>query len=110
MSKAHLWRDVSPQSGLGGELNDPGSRAMFYVYILKSENNPERFYVGFTADLKARFADHNAGRSVHTNKYRPRVLFWYSAFSGEKSARAFEKYLKTGSGRRFQNRHLNMDD
>ena len=34
---------------------------MWYVYILRSINNPEQEYFGATADLKRRLSDHNAG-------------------------------------------------
>ena len=44
---------------------------MFYVYLIRSEEHPERRYVGFTTDLKERMATHNAGGSVHTAKFKP---------------------------------------
>ena len=34
---------------------------MQYVYILRSMTDPERYYGGTTADLKARLGKHNAG-------------------------------------------------
>lgn len=42
-----------------------------YVYILVSEANPDRHYVGSTSDLDARLATHNAGKVNHTSKYKP---------------------------------------
>ncbi len=75
---------------------------MFYVYILQSTNFQEHFYVGYTADLKKRLQEHNDGRSVHTNKFRPWCLCGYVAFDSEEKAQKFEKYLKTGNGRIFQ--------
>jgi predicted GIY-YIG superfamily endonuclease len=36
-----------------------------YVYILVSETNPGRQYIGLTADLNARLAAHNAGKVSH---------------------------------------------
>jgi predicted GIY-YIG superfamily endonuclease len=56
--------------------------------------------------LRTRFKEHNQGKSYHTNKYRPWKLLNYFAFSNPEKARAFEKYLKTGSGREFVKRHL----
>ena len=44
---------------------------------------------------------HNAGEVTHTSKYRPWKLRTYIAFSDEKRAFAFEKYLKSASGRAF---------
>jgi putative endonuclease len=79
---------------------------MKYVYILCSEAYPGRFYTGLTDDLKARLAKHNAGDVSHTSKYRPWRLSTYIAFSDETKAIAFERYLKSGSGRAFAKRHL----
>ena len=77
---------------------------MYYVYILRSIHF-DQTYTGFTKDLKTRFIDHNAGRSVHTSKFRPWRLVTYCAFEDEQRARAYEKYLKTGSGIAFSRRH-----
>jgi predicted GIY-YIG superfamily endonuclease len=79
---------------------------MFYVYLLRSEPEPNQVYVGRTTDLRVRFADHNAGRSTHTAKYRPWRLVSYHAFAKEQRAIAFEVYLKSGSGRAFRRRHF----
>jgi putative endonuclease len=58
-------------------------------------------YVGITDDPRARLTKHNAGEVTHTSKYRPWKMRTYIAFSDEKQAIAFEKYLKSGSGRAF---------
>jgi len=79
--------------------------AMKYVYILESHDS-EHFYIGITDDLRARLAKHNAGEVAHTSKYKPWRLKTYVAFSDEKQAIAFEKYLKSGSGRAFANKRL----
>ena len=78
---------------------------MKYVYILKSDSC-EHFYTGITDDLRARLAKHNAGEVPHTSKYKPWHLKTYIAFSDEQQAIAFEKYLKTASGRAFAKKHL----
>ena len=78
---------------------------MKYVYILESHNS-EHFYVGITDDLRARLTKHNAGEVTHTSKYRPWKLRTYIAFSDEKRAFAFERYLKSGSGRAFAKRRF----
>jgi predicted GIY-YIG superfamily endonuclease len=79
---------------------------MWYVYILRSDVAPGQEYVGATADLKARLADHNAGKSSHTSKFRPWSLLWYSAFPDKQKALQFEKYLKSHSGRAFSKKRL----
>jgi putative endonuclease len=79
---------------------------MFYVYMLRSSHTPGQTYVGYTADLKTRLAVHNSGGSPHTAKFRPWVLVNYQAFSEQDRALAFERYLKTGSGKAFARKRL----
>lgn len=79
---------------------------MHYVYLLESGSTERQRYVGITTDLKRRFAEHNAGKSLHSSKYKPWRLATYVAFSDELKAASFEKYLKSGSGHAFAKRHL----
>ena len=79
---------------------------MFYVYILQSVERPEHFCVGQTDDLRRRFAEHNSGKVLHTSKYLPWKIKTYIAFSDKKQAVAFEKYLKSASGRAFAKKRL----
>jgi putative endonuclease len=79
---------------------------MTYVYILRSIPFPGRYYVGITSDLRARLRKHNAGEVTHTSKYGPWEIKTYIAFSNEKQAVAFEKYLKSASGRAFAMKRL----
>ncbi|MFA6280750.1 MAG: GIY-YIG nuclease family protein [Bdellovibrionales bacterium] len=78
---------------------------MKYVYILTSQQG-EHFYVSVTDDLKSRLKRHNAGEVPHTSKYRPWILKSYIAFSDIDQAFAFEKYLKSHSGRTFAKKRL----
>ena len=79
---------------------------MFFVYILQSQNDLEKIYVGVTTDLKQRLTEHNSGKSHHTDKYKPWVLKTYTAFPGKDIAYEFEKYLKSGNGRLFLKKRL----
>ena len=79
---------------------------MHYVYLLRSESHPTQTYVGYTTDLRARLATHNAGGSMHTSKFVPWHLVTYLAFSGKSPALAFEKYLKSHSGKAFAAKRL----
>jgi predicted GIY-YIG superfamily endonuclease len=83
-----------------------GGHIMLYVYVLQSEGNPARFYVGATADAERRLLDHNAGKSIHTNKYKPWRLSVSIGFADRAKALRFERYLKSGSGRAFSKRHF----
>ena len=79
---------------------------MYYAYIIETIEEPKHWYVGSAEDTSARLADHNAGRSPHTSKYRPWQLVWYCAFPNRARAESFEHYLKTASGRAFQKKHI----
>ena len=78
----------------------------FYVYELASKRDQTIRYRGVTRDLKMRIRKHNAGGCSHTSKYRPWDIEVAVAFRSERKARAFEKYLKSGSGREFARRHF----
>jgi predicted GIY-YIG superfamily endonuclease len=79
---------------------------MHYVYILRSVSRPRQTYVGLTQDLKARLAQHNAGKSRHTAKFTPWTLAAYVAVPDRVLGERLEKYLKSGSGHAFTRRHL----
>lgn len=78
----------------------------FYVYILQSELNPDRFYVGRTEDLKIRLQKHNSGDVDYTATFRPWRIKTVVAFTDEQRAVDFEKYLKSASGRAFAKKRL----
>jgi putative endonuclease len=65
-----------------------------------------RYYTGVTGDLRARLADYNAGRCPHTAKARPWLVDVIVKFADERRALAFERYLESGSGCVFAQRHL----
>ena len=79
---------------------------MKYAYLLRSISHPQETYIGSTENLRARFAAHNAGGSIHTNKFKPWRLVAYMAFSEKNKALAFEQYLKTASGRAFASKRF----
>ncbi len=79
---------------------------LYYVYLIRSIKFPDQKYVGFTEDVTARIKEHNRGGSIHAGKYRPWELITYHAFTDKKHAKAFEKYLKSGSGRAFAAKRL----
>ena len=67
---------------------------MFYVYVLKSTKK-NWFYVGYSADLRQRFAQHKNGQVVSTKGHRPLVLVYYEAYAKAVTARKREIELKT---------------
>ena len=76
---------------------------MFYVYILQCKDS---LYTGCTCDLKERIKRHKSGYVPATSGKLPVILIAYFAFLNKYKAFEFEKYLKTGSGRAFLNKHL----
>ena len=79
---------------------------MHYVYLIESFAFPDQKYIGLTTNLKDRLQAHNEGRSPHTAKYKPWNLRTYIAFTDDKAAAKFEKYLKSGSARAFAKKRL----
>ncbi|MGA2801975.1 MAG: GIY-YIG nuclease family protein [Verrucomicrobiota bacterium] len=77
-----------------------------YVYTLQSCSHSNRIYTGQTQDLKQRLKEHNGGKVPHTSKFAPWFIRTATAFQKKESAMAFERYLKSGSGRAFLKRHL----
>lgn len=76
------------------------------VYVIRSVNQPDRYYTGITDNVERRLAVHNSGGSQYTSSLRPWELVAFTVFANGESAAAFEKYLKTGSGRAFSKRHF----
>jgi putative endonuclease len=77
-----------------------------YVYILQSEKETKRFYIGSCEDLHARLKKHNAGEVPYTSKFRPWKIKTAVAFVDRERAFDFERYLKTSSGRAFAKKRL----
>jgi len=76
------------------------------IYVLQSLKDARRYYIGSTDHLSQRIVEHNAGNSIHTAKHRPWRLIVSVHFDDSLKAFAFERYLKTGSGRAFAKRHF----
>jgi len=77
-----------------------------FVYILRSDIDSERHYVGVTSDVDKRLEWHNHGPCGQTAEYRPWSLVVVIEFPTEEQALRFERYLKSGSGRAFAKRHF----
>jgi putative endonuclease len=73
---------------------------MHYVYVLRSTND-NGFYIGYSANLRKRFSEHVTGGSFATSHRGPWKLIYYEAYVEQRDALGREKYLKSGSGRKF---------
>jgi len=82
-----------------------------YVYVLGSVKDGG-FYIGYSANLRKRFEQHAKGVSLATSYRGPWKLIYYEAYLNQEDALGRERYLKSGSGRRFlkaQLRHYLAD-
>lgn len=69
---------------------------MHYVYVMRSLAD-DGFYIGYTRDLRKRFAQHTKGTAVATARRRPWKLIYYEAYIEQADAIGRERYLKKGS-------------
>ena len=76
---------------------------MYYVYSLKCKDG---YYVGCTDNIEDRFERHQKGHVPATANRLPVNLKFYFAIEDKYKAFAFEKYLKSGSGRAFLSKHF----
>ncbi len=71
---------------------------MYYVYVLYSKK-VNKFYKGYSNDLKKRIFEHNNDKVRSTKFGKPWELIYYEAFIDKTDARREELFLKTGKGR-----------
>jgi putative endonuclease len=55
------------------------------VYVLRSVNNPDRYYTGLTDNVDRRLAVHNSGGSKHTAHLRPWSFVASTTFANAES-------------------------
>ncbi|MBI2409460.1 GIY-YIG nuclease family protein [Candidatus Kaiserbacteria bacterium] len=77
----------------------------FYVYVLRSYKD-NRWYTGFTHDLRKRFKQHQDGLTRSTKGRGPFELIYYEMSQHENDARARELFLKSGMGKRYLRNRL----
>jgi len=80
---------------------------MHFVYSLKCRDG---YYGGCTEDINERLERHRKGQIPATQHRLPLSLDFYSAVPDQQRAFQFEKYLKTGSGRAFVKKHLEVEE
>ncbi len=80
---------------------------MLYVYVLKSMKD-DKFYVGFTRDLKLRFNQHEKGLVDSTKNRRPFKLIYYEAVWIREMRQRERNTLKHTMGRCLLERDSNL--
>lgn len=76
----------------------------YAVYILECNNG--QFYTGFSSNITLRLRAHHMGRVSFTRHKRPVKLIHIAFFDEAIKAHEYERYLKSGSGIAFRNKHL----
>ena len=77
----------------------------YYVYVIQSLKSGN-WYTGFTGDLRKRFNEHQSNKSTYTKGRGPFKMIYYEASLHKEDAKAREKYLKSGMGKRYLKNRL----
>ena len=73
------------------------------VYVLKSRDRGRR-YVGITNDLPRRVREHARGRLTADKRTRGPIVVYTEEHPDYSTARARERFLKSGRGRKWLDR------
>ncbi|MBU0978739.1 GIY-YIG nuclease family protein [Patescibacteria group bacterium] len=79
----------------------------YYTYVLRSSKD-HKLYIGWTVDLIKRINNHNKGIVESTKNRRPLVLVYFEACLNKDNAIKREKQLKSGFGRAYLTRRINL--
>ena len=74
---------------------------MFWIYVLENQND-QSWYIGYTSDLKRRLKEHLSGYGSQTTSMKKGwKLVYCEGYLNMQDAKGRERFLKSGSGRRF---------
>ena len=79
--------------------------SMWYVYVLMSKKTGQ-WYIGSTKNMQKRISIHNSGANKSTKAGKPWGIIYCELGCNRDDARAREKYLKSGMGRRYLKNRL----
>ncbi|HUW21797.1 MAG TPA: GIY-YIG nuclease family protein [Candidatus Bathyarchaeia archaeon] len=77
----------------------------YYTYVLKSSLD-DKYYIGWTHNLRKRYKKHNLGKIRVTKNRLPFNLVYFEACLSKEKAILREKQLKSGFGRSYLKRTL----
>lgn len=80
----------------------------YYTYVLLSKKD-NKFYTGFTDNLRRRITEHNSGKVESTKFRRPFDLVYFEGCRNKRDALHREKYLKTTYGKRYLRNRMKFD-
>ena len=79
---------------------------MYWVYLLRCDDD-ESWYIGYTTNLKTRLKDHLEKHGARTTRRKENwKLIYCEGYVNKKDAQGRERFLKSGSGRRFLKKQL----
>lgn len=78
---------------------------MHYVYLME-ERATKKWYIGYSADLRQRVSDHQAGRGAQQTRRGSYRLIYYEAYLVREDALGRERFLKSGAGWKFLKKQL----
>ena len=80
---------------------------MFYVYLLEHQTD-KSWYIGYSENLKRRLNEHRSGSGSRTTSLKKGnyKLIYYESYLNKQDALGREKYLKSGSGRKYLKKQL----
>ncbi len=79
------------------ELTMPKPKHCVYVLYSLSDHH---FYIGYSANLEQRLAEHDRGKSASTAPRRPFRLIFCEYYLSKRDALRRERYFKTTAGKR----------
>ncbi len=94
--EVHIWGRVVVPLKAGSSLK----LGKMYVYILYS-GSLNRYYVGQTADIKARLIRHNRGLVSFTKRGVPWDRVWMKKVENRSEAVLFERRIKGRGAKRY---------
>jgi len=86
-------------------MNPVRDKEFYYTYVVPGIKK-QKWYTGFTNDLRKRFKEHNSNEVPSTKNRGPFELIYYEMCRNEQDTRVREKYLKTGMGKRYLKNRL----
>ena len=85
-------------------MNPVRNTRNWYVYVL--QNKRKKLYIGSTNNLRKRILQHNSGKNRSTKLGVPWKTVYCEISINQQDARARERYLKSGMGRKYLKNRL----
>ena len=67
---------------------------MYYVYLLQSQANPQKIYVGYSPSLDKLLEEHNTAEKGFTSRFQPWKIIYYEAYESRDLATEREAQFK----------------